>query len=84
MSRFILVAILVSLLAGCVTSDGTYSGSAILSLERQGAAPVRAPPKQTQTAQAPLREKRQVSLRQRAQGPLVRRAEYPIILGAAF
>jgi hypothetical protein len=72
MSRIIAAVILVSALAGCVTSEGPYSRSAITSLEPQRAAPVATnrSAKPTQTAEAPRRK--------------ILRAEYPIILGTAF
>jgi hypothetical protein len=86
MWRLIAAAVLLSALAGCVTSEGPYSRSAITSLESQRAAPAVAsrPAKATQTAQAPRRRKIQVALRQRALGSLVHRAEYPIVVGTAF
>ena len=86
MSRFIAAVILVTALAGCVTSEGPYSRSALTSVAPQRPAPVATnrPAKATQTAHAPRRQKVQVAMQQRALGPLVHRAENPLILGAAF
>jgi hypothetical protein len=86
MGRLVVAAVLLSALAGCVTSEGPYSRSAITSLEPQRAVPAVAnrPAKPTQTAQAPRRPKIQVALQQRRLGSFVHRAEYPLILGTAF
>jgi hypothetical protein len=72
MSRIIAAVILVGALAGCVTSEGPYSRSAMTSLAPQRPAPAATnrPAKPTQTAEAPRRQ--------------IQRAEYPIILGTAF
>jgi hypothetical protein len=78
MSRIVPAAFLVSVLAGCVTSEAPYSRSAISSLERERAPhSVSRREKSTQTAHAPLSRKIQVSLRRYG-------AEYPMILGTAF
>ena len=85
MLRIVSAALLVSVLAGCVTSEGPYSRSATSSLERERAPrSVNQREKSTQTAHAPLPGKVQVSLRQRALTPLSHRAEYPMMLGTAF
>jgi hypothetical protein len=85
MLRIFAAIILVSTLAGCVTTDGPYSRSNVTSLEPQRTVQVATPrAKPVQAAQVPQRQKIQVSLQQRAYGPQVRRADYPLILGAAF
>ena len=86
MSRIIVAIVLAGTLAGCVTSEGPYSRSALTSVAPQRPAPVATnrPTKATQTAHAPRRQKVQVAMQQRALGPLMHRAENPLILGAAF
>jgi hypothetical protein len=80
----IFAVMVVSVVGGCVTTDGPYS--VIAPSQREHAAQVashqRAKP--TQTARAPQRQRIQVSLQQRALGPLVHKAEYPVVLGVAF
>jgi hypothetical protein len=71
MSRIIAAVILVSALAGCMTSEGPYSRSAITSLEPQRAAPVATnrPAKPTQTAEAPRAANRPAKPTQTAEAP---------------
>jgi hypothetical protein len=83
MSKLIFAGILISLVGGCVTTDGPYS--VIAPSQREHATQVahqRAKP--TQIVRAPQRQRIQVSLQQRALGPLVHKAEYPVVVGIAF
>jgi len=90
MSRLVLAGILASLLAGCVTSEGPYSTSAVGTFEPRHASQVADEHRQGARVAAERRQaaqvaSRRVSLPQTAHAPVARReAQASLILGAAF